>query len=310
VDGVSTANNHALDQHRAGIVETIQHAGTAGLWTVGTGANLRSAWTPRIVERKGMRIGFLAFTRILNGFNNAKSSREPHVSWAPSWSKGTVGATPVRELLARVRAAAATCDALIVLPHWGEEYVDAPRPAERALAQQLLEAGALAVVGHHPHVLQPVEWVTVRGRRRLVAYSLGNLLANQAWDSSPDDPEATRRDSLLLELRLQRGGHGKVEISDARAVPVWIENARTGKNKAAHIQTVVLDEEIAALQERLSGVRRPETPDTAVAVKRLETRLESMKQRRERILRFFPEENAKRHSPASALAGSSTLLAP
>src|SRR5262249_49882316 len=69
---VSTGNNHARDQHLEGILETLRHLDEAGIQHVGTGASLEAAWEPVVLEVKGVRFGFLSFTRVLNGFSNPK----------------------------------------------------------------------------------------------------------------------------------------------------------------------------------------------------------------------------------------------
>ncbi|HJW10122.1 MAG TPA: CapA family protein, partial [Holophagaceae bacterium] len=84
--------------------------------------------------------------------------------------------------------------------------------------------------GHHPHVIQPVEWISSGGRRGLVAYSLGNFISNQNriykdGDAAKDGDE---RDELMLDVTFEGG-----RILSVRAVPLWVENnwreRRSGK---------------------------------------------------------------------------------
>ncbi len=84
-------------------------------------------------------------------------------------------------LMAMVGATRPLCDWLIVSLHWGVEYQAAPTAAQRELAQQLADAGVDVLWGHHPHVLQPMEWVAASGgqHRMLTIFSLGNLLSDQ-----------------------------------------------------------------------------------------------------------------------------------
>ncbi len=86
------------------------------------------------------------------------------------------------ELLAQVRALRADRSnaAVIVMPHWGIEYQPRPAAQEVALAQDMAEAGATAIIGTHPHVVQPEAMLTTRdGRRVPIVYSLGNFVSNQ-----------------------------------------------------------------------------------------------------------------------------------
>jgi poly-gamma-glutamate synthesis protein (capsule biosynthesis protein) len=107
-----------------------------------------------------------------------------------------------------VRAAAAEHDAVVVSLHWGDEYTTQPRPADVELAHALCDAGALVVIGHHPHVLQPVEvYRRPDGNSAVIAYSLGNFISNQSRNYvhgvTPASVAATR-DGALLRVRLAR----------------------------------------------------------------------------------------------------------
>ena len=73
-----------------------------------------------------------------------------------------------------------TADVVIVNAHWGNEYTHEPTEAQKALAQKLASWGADVIIGTHPHVIQPVEYiVNDDGRKTLVAYSLGNFISAQ-----------------------------------------------------------------------------------------------------------------------------------
>jgi poly-gamma-glutamate synthesis protein (capsule biosynthesis protein) len=97
-------------------------------------------------------------------------------------AEATPGVAPLREddLLADIAAAAQQADAVVPFVHWGPELVAAPRDGQRALARRMVEAGAAAVIGAHPHVTQTVD--TYRGAP--VVYSLGNFV----FDYFPVDP--------------------------------------------------------------------------------------------------------------------------
>ncbi|ATB44573.1 CapA family protein [Corallococcus macrosporus] len=297
---VSTANNHARDQHPAGIVETLRHLDAAGIRHTGTGATRESAWEPAFVDVRGVKVGFLSFTRLLNGFSNPKDAQAPHVALVPYAQPEAHRGVSSEQAVEAVRAAAARCDALIVLVHWGTEYKVAPRPEDRALGRALLDAGARAVIGHHPHVLQPLEaYQTVDGRKGLIAYSLGNLVANQDrfYRHAPGAKSAggDRRDSVLLRVSLVRPMPGvSVALEEVSVLPVWIENNAVGRarKEPRNIQPVLIDREVEAVTERLAVLAaRPGPLDKETRAQKalLERRLAGSKQRRERILRMLPE---------------------
>lgn len=297
VDVVSIANNHAFDQRREGIVSTWRHLAEAGLRAVGSGPTEAAAWEPLVLEKHGLRIGFLSFTRLINGARNpVDPDAAPQVAYVPYDVKRSGSGLTPGAAVELVRAAARRCDALIVAIHWGIEYSPTPTAEDRRLARALLEAGALAIIGHHPHVLQPIEtYRTSTGRDTLIAFSLGNLIANQGrfyrgLRSAEDD--GRKRDSLLLRLSLQRPRpDAPVSLAGMSVLPVWIENnhsAALGRGKVArHIQPVLLDEELRAIHERLSALTgRATTGPREVREERttLERRLELVRRRREHIL--------------------------
>jgi poly-gamma-glutamate capsule biosynthesis protein CapA/YwtB (metallophosphatase superfamily) len=110
-------------------------------------------------------------------------------------------------LLKQVGRARERCDILIVSLHWGFEYAVEPNDLQREWAKKLSDAGVDVLWGHHPHVLQPVEWITTaEGDHRMLAmYSLGNLLTDQSmtWET---------QHSALLSLRFTPSGVASISV--------------------------------------------------------------------------------------------------
>ena len=284
VDIATFANNHCLDQHQEGITSTRAALQEAGLLTAGAGANAEEAWTPLVVEKNGLRIGVLAVTRWLNGFNNKKDEKLPHVPAVPYPIEPIAGGHSVDDFLATIRQRASEVDALIVTIHWGAEYKFAPAPEDRKLAQQMIDAGAFAVIGHHPHVLQPVEFLErSQGGKGLVVFSLGNLVSNQDFD----DVNGAKRDGLLMELEIVRDADGAVRLESAHAVPVATENV-LGRGKLRNVQAVLLDDELAAMEERLVELASRTDVDAKKQRRELQARRKVALARRSRIASFIP----------------------
>lgn len=161
VDIVSLGNNHAADFGRGALVETLRHLDDAGIARVGAGRDTAEAYRPVVVEREERSVAFVGATRVL-----------PHDFAAGEDSPGVASAYDERRLLDAVRTARRLADHVIVLVHWGAELAAQPNGVQVALGRALVDAGADAVIGHHPHVLQPVH----RYRGKVIAYSLGNFV--------------------------------------------------------------------------------------------------------------------------------------
>ncbi|QED28839.1 CapA family protein [Microvenator marinus] len=156
IDLLGVANNHALDRGELGLEMTLDAIKKAGMYHAG-----HTAHSPLHIQKiNGANFAFYACV-----FRNLYPSRpEP---------RGIEICTDLG--LQRASKAAKTHDAaLIVFPHWGAENTEKPTYEQRKFAKKALEV-ATAVVGHHPHVVQPSE--TKDGRH--LTYSLGNFISNQ-----------------------------------------------------------------------------------------------------------------------------------
>ncbi len=283
VDIATFANNHGLDQHREGIVATRRALDAAGLLSAGADVNEEKAWQPLVVEKHGIRIGFLAFTRYLNKFHNHPDPKQPHVPLVHYDLDPETGGYDEPKLLEKVRAAAKLCEALIVIPHWGEEYRTNPMPDDRRLAAKLVANGAVAIIGHHPHVLQPVQTVQrPDGSEAVVAFSLGNLVSNQDFG----DADSLKRDGLLVRLVLERAAPGEpVVVKHFEPLPVWTENVLGHRR---NVQPTVIDDELTAMRERLHHIDGRTDRVSLSEAKFLKKRLAASEARRARILKVVP----------------------
>ncbi len=278
VDLVAIANNHALDQGRAGLEETVRRLAAAGVAHVGAGGGPRPEGPVRI-ERNGLSIAFLGATYGLNQDGN-------------TCPPGRAGCLRVAELdrgrmVEAVRAAAGAADAVVVSLHWGTEYQQQPRPEDVELARRLADAGALVILGHHPHVLQPIElYRRPDGRTAVIAYSLGNFISNQSrlfvHGVTPDAVGATR-DGALLRVGLERRDYGRgvvrVEVAGADFLPLWTENDTTDVDRRREpgrrpdIRVVAMDRALAEIRSELAAFPDPVPPEQSqrwVALRRRE----------------------------------------
>lgn len=171
---VTLANNHVLDCGQIGLSETIKEAKKVGLYHVGAGMNLTEAVKPAFIPVRGVTVGLVAFC------------------YGPPAGRSSPGVAPCDPPLMRevLRAARANSDIVIAALHDGLEYSDVPPAKTRSRFRFLAENGADIVIGHHPHVLQGLEW---QGSTP-IAYSLGDFLFHNSL------PHITERNFSRMAL--------------------------------------------------------------------------------------------------------------
>ena len=201
-DLLSLANNHGLDGGPAGLGDTLATLRSAGVQPIGGGVDEAATSTPVWVKTSGLRLAVLAFNDVLDPADGpatlapADDLTWPNPDFAGCPSAGERCAFGRAWLSARALKAVATArgeaDAVVVLVHWGVEYASQPSARQRAWAARLVAAGADVVLGAHPHVLQPAEWIAAGARRGFVAYSLGNFLFDGPADPAQSSGAALR----------------------------------------------------------------------------------------------------------------------
>lgn len=188
VDIVTLANNHMLDFGRQPLTETLQTLDSAGIVHVGAGENLDDAKALKTFEAGGKTIGFLGASRVI-----------PEYSWnASAGQSGLFTTYDSAALVEQIQKAEEICDFTVVYVHWGIERSTQPEEYQKSLARQYIDAGADAVIGAHPHVLQGIEYY----QGKPVFYSLGNFIfSNSTYQT------------MLVELTLDG------EQTDVRLLP-------------------------------------------------------------------------------------------
>jgi len=190
-DAVSVANNHTLDFGVDGFDDTLAHLRDAGLPFFGAHFDVGHGSTDPVLvlTSHGIRIAFVGqYERSM------------------------------KDAVADVARAKAQADVVLVFPHWGIDYVVDPILHQRRMGRRLIDAGADAVIGAHPHVVQPEE--VYKGR--LIAHSLGNFVF-----SGMSTPES--RNGALIELDVTKTGvvgHRYRRVSlDLRGAPHFVGDA-------------------------------------------------------------------------------------
>jgi poly-gamma-glutamate synthesis protein (capsule biosynthesis protein) len=172
-DLLSLANNHSLDYGGEGVAETAVRLQQAGITPLGIGMDVEAAYAPVFQEVKGVRLAFLALNAVFQPGDGASSLDGAASNWVRAdWQSERV--------VQAVTAARQQADAVIVSVHWGYEHEQRVDPWQETAVQTLLAAGADVIIGHHPHVAQPV--IVDRQAGKLAAYSLGNFVFDQTQE--------------------------------------------------------------------------------------------------------------------------------
>ncbi|OGI56937.1 hypothetical protein A2640_02870 [Candidatus Nomurabacteria bacterium RIFCSPHIGHO2_01_FULL_36_23] len=183
VDILSVANNHVGDWGASAFVDTLARLKENEILYTGGGNGSIEAETPIIIEKYGIKIGFLGFS-----------------DKGPDWMKATENQAGI--LLTSsprfdeiIKKASAKVDYLVVSFHFGEEYQAKHNARQEYLAHKAIDGGAKIIIGTHPHVIEDTEVY----KNGYIAYSLGNFIFDQSWS------EPTMQ-GMLLNVKLNRDG--------------------------------------------------------------------------------------------------------
>jgi poly-gamma-glutamate capsule biosynthesis protein CapA/YwtB (metallophosphatase superfamily) len=200
---VSLANNHAFDCMEGGFLKLRGLLDELGIRHFGAGLDLDEAAAPAIMETRGVRVAFLGAADQLCGVSQFAGPGQ--------WGVAPLDAG---RLARQIRALRAEVQDVIVSVHWGEERFLFPSPAQIEQAHRLVDAGAAMVLGHHPHVLQGLEF----HRGAPIAYSLGNFIADEVPFSDGDAVRWNRtgRTGCIVLAELTA-----TAVADVRQLPTY-----------------------------------------------------------------------------------------
>ncbi len=250
-DVLVNANNHAIDRGKKGLERTLHVLDSIGIIQTGVFRDPieRDEEYPLIIEKNGIRIALLNYTY---GTNGIQPSAPNIVNY--------IDTIQIRQDLEK--AASANPDFTIALMHWGLEYERTENKTQQVLAHFLFRNGADAIIGSHPHVVQPIRIID----GKLVAYSKGNLISNQRKRYTDG--------GILVGITLEKTD--TTRLTDYHYLPVWVHKARTDRGiafslipaatDASHYKEMLLTPEDAAAmklfledtRENLPGI--PEQP--------------------------------------------------
>lgn len=168
-----------------------------------------------IYEKDGFKIAMLNYTYGLNGID------------IPEGYEYMVNLLDEEKIRKDLAYAEENADFTIVYPHWGTEYVYEPDSSQKRWAQLFADCGADLVIGTHPHVIEPVEWITGGGgNKTLVYYSLGNYISAQ--DKAP------RMLGAMADVTIEKNNDGQVMIKEYGVIPLVTHMAFGSKNMSTY----------------------------------------------------------------------------
>ncbi len=216
---INLANNHALDQDKAGIDYTQKFLDSQGLSHVGVGNTLDQAWQGKIITANDIKIGFVGAS--YSSLNDGGKATNNYVARIED----------TKRLKASINNLKKQADFVVVTMHAGTEYERTPNAGQAAFAHAAIDAGADMVIGAHPHWVQTTE----QYKSKYIFYSLGNFIFDQEWSqdtkegltlkitlestktSSPIAPGAASVDDL-------QGQRLSAKLKQIELIPVVIEN--------------------------------------------------------------------------------------
>ena len=212
IDILTTANNHSNDRKASGLSRTLDVLDSLGIPHLGTyrDSTERAENYPFLLAHNGIRIAMLNATYGTNGI----ATTAPQV----------VNMLDNQEQLQAdiEKAKHMGVDKILVLAHWGTEYLSLPDAYQRRNAKWLFDQGVDIVIGGHPHWVQPVEWRNPgTAEEQLIAWSLGNAVSNQRREHTDG--------GLSVQLSLERDSTGQVLLKDVghHLHWVWVDDSKS-----------------------------------------------------------------------------------
>jgi poly-gamma-glutamate capsule biosynthesis protein CapA/YwtB (metallophosphatase superfamily) len=208
-DVLTTANNHIYDYNADGLVKTMKKLNEYNVPHTGAYAEPEDK-TPLIVDVKGIKLGILAYTNVLN--NKPDSS---HAYMVDRYKEETVTA----DIQAAKQAGA---DFIIVCVHWGTEHTHKPTSGQRKMAEFIANAGADIILGAHPHCTQPFESIETDHGTVPVLYSLGNFISSMG--------QTIHKDGVIVSMTLEKTADtNETSLADLSYIPTLCAESDKGR---------------------------------------------------------------------------------
>ncbi len=201
-DLVTTANNHAFDRGYKGAMRTLEVLRSSGLDTIGTYASEEESKAYLVKDIKGVKVGYLAYSYGTNGIP---------IPADKSFSFNLLDRDQILFDIGKIRP---QVDVLVLILHWGNEYMPQPDPEQVGMAHEFLSAGADIILGSHPHVIQSMEIVKINQQDKMVIYSMGNIISHQQG--------LERNSGIILNMKFNKNfDSGETRLVEVSYTPTY-----------------------------------------------------------------------------------------
>jgi poly-gamma-glutamate synthesis protein (capsule biosynthesis protein) len=197
-DILNLANNHSMDYGSTALMDTIKVLEKNNITPLGAGQNKAAAHKPIFINKKGLRIGLLGYSIF------------PPEGYVSLDDKPDVSKADIDTIVREINATKQQCDILVVSFHWGTEYQFYAGEMQKQYAHTAVDSGADLILGHHPHVLQELEWY----KDKLILYSLGNFVFDRQIQPGTDETAIAK---IIIQDK---------KIKSVEFIPIQIVNSQ------------------------------------------------------------------------------------
>ncbi len=209
-DILTTANNHALDQGKEGLINTIMAIEEQGMKNIGTYKEKKDSIL--IEEINKIKIALLSYSYGLNGLEYTLTDEEF------SYMVNKIEENKIEDDINKAKNLGS--DVVVIFVHWGNEYQKEPSEYQIETGRKMMEWGADIVLGSHPHVVQKSEVINYNGKDNFIIYSMGNFLSNQRKVNM--DNKYTE-DGIMVNIQLEKDfSKGETNIKNITYIPTWV----------------------------------------------------------------------------------------
>lgn len=248
-DIVSTINNHTLDTGYNGVISTLNELKVNGLKSVGTKLDANDK-NYIIEDVNNIKIGISSFSygdisngqKYLNGIPSGKATDLLNIMHSSDVNDAF---ETLKKEIDLMRSEGA--EFIILSLHWGKEYEQNPTDYQKNLAQMLANEGVDLILGSHPHVVQPIEFVKSQchtNKETLVVYSMGNIISNQREEEMGFKES---ENGIIPLIDIEKNEQNKVTIKEVKYIPTWV-NKDISNDKVIY-EIIPIDKETSQLSK-------------------------------------------------------------